>query len=172
MEDAKEIQTEETALVKAPAALEQIIRTDGQKRTLARNTTNGKFMKRSEATAMNLTRQAQDFALAKSEQDATLTNAELLRKHLLNVALQCKSEKSLIGLAKIYETLIQDATGAKQVLEAAIKEANTEKLHPVQVVIITPPTLMHPEILPEQPAAPKKTRPSFAEVTEIITNPK
>jgi len=167
MEEPKE----DTALaVKPPAVLEQIVRTDGQRKTIARNTANGKFMRRNEATAMKLTRDAQEFAEAKSEQDATLTNAQALRKHLMEVALKCTSEKSLIGLAKIYETLIQDATGAKAILDAAIKDANTDKLHPVQVVIITPPALMHPEIIEEKPALPQKTKPSFIEAEIVQQN--
>ena len=155
----------EALAVRPPVVMESIAHPKGD-RLAHRNSLSGKFMRRSEATAMRLASDAQKFAEAKSEQDATLTNAQLLRSHLLKVALDCKSEKSLIGLAKIYETLIQEATGARALLEAEIKAANTQQLAPLKVVIVAP-TLMFPEMIDGDKPVEKPKLPSFAE-SEVV----
>jgi len=154
-----------TALATSPVSLEQITKANGQKITQAR-ATSGKFIRKSTATALLLADQAQKFALAKSEQDAALTNAELMRKKMLEVFMAASGEKSLIGLAKIFQTLICDATGAKQILEEAIK-AESEKKTPnivTHVLIAAPPGIL--------PMEEKKvtTKPSFAEVLGIEQN--
>jgi hypothetical protein len=55
----------------------------------------------------------------------------------------------------------------------APSEQEMDKLttQPVKVVIINSPELMHPEVIQEEKKE-KILKPSFAEVTEIRTNPK
>jgi len=156
--DATKDQTS-TAMVKT-AVLEVMEHPRGE-RTIARGK-RGKFVNKTNAITEIAAKQTIDLL---QEKDASgKTKFQLLKEHVIAVAMSASEGRDLIGLAKILTTL-EDSAGITLQRENLLREQ--QEINPIKVVIISAPE----GLKAAEPAAPEKTRPSWAEVTEVITNP-
>ena len=77
--------------------------------------------------------------------------------------------KAMMAAVKAFEIVRQSALGKFATAEQDLDRLTTQA---VKTIIVVAPSLMHPEVIDADKPVEKKTQPTFAEVTDIKTNPK
>jgi hypothetical protein len=156
--DATKDQTS-TAMVKT-AVLEVMGHPRGE-RTIARGK-RGRYVNKVQAMTEIATKQTIDLL---QEKDASgKTKFQLLKQHILEVAMSATDEKSLIGLAKILSTF-EDSAGVTAQRDNLLKDEH--ETNPIKIVIISAPE----GLKAAEPEKAEKTRPSWIEAEILSTNP-
>lgn len=164
----------QTALVNTEdLRIEAIKKNNGQGDRIAVRAASGRFTKATTAVAAADAKAAQQFLITKvkNEVGEELSRKAHLREALYSGAISAaKSDKGIGGAVKAFEALNVDA-GLVAAKESMIQAANQEELHPVRVVIMIAPQIMHPEVIDGDKKPAEKKAPSFAEAEMIYTNP-
>jgi len=161
------------------ARVETIKRSNGQADRIAVRARSGQFTKMTTAVAHADAKQAQQFLAEKVKNAAgeELTRKQHMREALYTGMIKAsQSDKGLNASVKAFAELNTDAA-LNQQKEAMVAEASKEIANPVRVVVVVgPENMLKPEMVDfEAELQKRKDRdakgPSFAEVTEVITNP-
>ena len=167
-----------TALVPVlDARVESIKKSNGDSRIAVR-AASGRFSKMTTAVAHADAKAGQQFLMEKvvNEAGKELTRKQHLREALYSGALdRAKSDKGYGGAVKGFQALNEDAALTQQ-KEAMVSAANQEESHPVRVIMVGYPDLMHKEMVnfeAEMKKREEKNRlgPSFAASEVLYTNP-
>ena len=157
-------QTKTEALVKQNTDSPELVTVknrDGKERLAAR--AKGRFV--SVAQAQALATQKSVLKILKTTDETGKDLHSRVIESQLKVAEENTSAKNLGGVSKLLEH-VDEISGAKAAREALAQDIN----QPIVPRVIYVPTMMYVKPMEERPT--EKTRPSFAEVESVYTNPK
>lgn len=159
----------ETAMVKAEDIVAVRMKNSRGRghRTAYKNTVTNKFISTSEAHSICSAKELSNF-LAEAEQGETETRKQRMLKHVYKVFMDSTDGKNLLAQAKVLH-LFDDLSGDRLQREALLKKA-PEATNKITTVFIDNSIVSTPA-RQERVESEKKTRPSWAEVTSIETNP-
>jgi len=141
---------------------------------IAARARTGKFISKTEASAIATTRDTQNF-LSEVDSESGLSRHKTLLTKLYDGAKKAsQTDKGIGGAVKAVE-LIDEMSGHRAAREEAIAQANKDVQNTVRVVMIPSITLVNPTLIDfEAELARRKEKdklgPSFAEVLDIRTN--
>ena len=137
---------------------------------IAARARTGKFISKTEASAIATTRDTQNF-LSEVDSESGLSRHKTLLTKLYDGAKKAsQTDKGIGGAVKAVE-LIDEMSGHRAAREEAIAQASKEENHPVRMVIVVAPNLMYPELVDGDNKLERPKAPSFAEVTGYTTDP-
>jgi hypothetical protein len=160
----------QTALVpKEDVRVEAIKKSNGEGTRLAARARTGKFMSRTEASAMVAAKDTQTF-LSEVDAETGVSRHKSLLNKLYEGAKKAADEPRALGNSVKAVELLDEISGHRAIREEAL--SNKDHIQDkVRIVVIAPVTLMHPEIVDFDKKKPEAKAPSFAAAEVVYTNP-
>lgn len=148
--------------------LEKVKTNNGKSERLAARSRNGKFVSRTETSAMVTAKNTQTF-LATTDTETGLSRHETLLGKLYEGAKKAADEPRALGNSVKAVELLDEISGHRAVREEALKD-RSNIVSPVKIVMVPSIALMNPTIIMADEKKPEKKTPSFIDA-EFSTNP-
>lgn len=158
------IDTPLTALVKEEITVEAIKKSNGEGTRLAARARSGKFMSRTEASAMVAAKNTQNF-LEEKDTETGLSRQEQLLHSLYDGAKEAAKEPRALGNATKAVELLDEISGHRAAREEALSNKDHIQNQVFRVIINMPDVPFAEEKKPE------RKQPSFADASVVYTNP-